>query len=67
MKIEHVAIWVQDIEAMKEFYVSYFDGQSNENIVMNQKDSNHISLNLEVGRDWKLCAGKILKKRGNLI
>lgn len=25
MKIEHVAIWVDDIEAMREFYLKYFD------------------------------------------
>lgn len=30
MKIEHVAIWVKDLEAMKSFYESYFNGQSNE-------------------------------------
>ena len=24
MKIEHVALWVKDIEAMKDFYVTYF-------------------------------------------
>ncbi len=30
MKIEHVAIWVNDLEGMKEFYELYFEGQSNE-------------------------------------
>lgn len=30
MRIEHVAIWVKDIEAMKKFYVTYFNGQANE-------------------------------------
>lgn len=30
MKIEHVAIWVNDLEGMKEFYESYFEGQSNQ-------------------------------------
>lgn len=25
MKIEHLAIWTDDIEAMREFYTSYFD------------------------------------------
>lgn len=30
MKIEHVAIWVKDLEAMKEFYTTYFHGKSNE-------------------------------------
>ncbi|MCC8155646.1 MAG: VOC family protein [Tannerellaceae bacterium] len=25
MKIEHVAIWVEDIEKMRQFYLTYFD------------------------------------------
>lgn len=30
MKIEHVAIWAKDIEALKSFYEKYFDAQSND-------------------------------------
>lgn len=30
MKIEHIAIWVKDLEKMKAFYESYFNGKSNE-------------------------------------
>lgn len=29
MRIEHVAIWVSDLEAMKTFYEKYFNGKSN--------------------------------------
>lgn len=25
MRIEHIALWTDDIEAMREFYMSYFD------------------------------------------
>ena len=25
MKVEHIAYWVEDIEAVKEFYLNYFD------------------------------------------
>ena len=25
MQIEHLALWVQDMEAMKDFYLNYFD------------------------------------------
>ncbi|WP_080874474.1 VOC family protein [Oceanobacillus timonensis] len=28
MKIEHVAIWVKDLEAMKHFYETYFNGSA---------------------------------------
>ncbi len=30
MKIEHVALYVKDIEATKRFYITYFDATSNE-------------------------------------
>ncbi len=29
MKIEHVAIWVKDLEEMKKFYTTYFEGTAN--------------------------------------
>ncbi|MEL6650582.1 MAG: VOC family protein [Bacteroidota bacterium] len=30
MKIEHLAIWTQDLEGMRAFYERYFEAQSNE-------------------------------------
>lgn len=30
MKIEHLAIWVQDLEKMKAFYTRYFGGKAGE-------------------------------------
>lgn len=30
MKIEHVAIWVRDLEISREFFETYFDAQSGE-------------------------------------
>ena len=30
MKIEHIAIWVKDLEKMKDFYLHFFDMESNE-------------------------------------
>ncbi len=29
MKIEHIAIWVNDLEAMRTFYTKYFNGKAN--------------------------------------
>ena len=29
MKIEHLAIWVKDLEAMKDFYCNYFQATAN--------------------------------------
>lgn len=33
MKIEHIALWVDDIEAMREFYLDYFDTTCNNKYV----------------------------------
>jgi lactoylglutathione lyase len=30
MKMEHIAVWTYKLEEMKDFYVRYFDGVSNE-------------------------------------
>lgn len=30
MKIGHLAIWVQDLETVRDFYIKYFDMQCNE-------------------------------------
>lgn len=33
MKIEHLAIWVDDLEKMREFYLNYFNVTSNEKYI----------------------------------
>ena len=33
MKIEHIAIWAKDIEALKEFYIKYFGAVANEKYI----------------------------------
>ena len=30
MKLEHIAIWTDNVELLRNYYVSFFDGQSNE-------------------------------------
>jgi lactoylglutathione lyase len=37
MKIEHLAIWVEDLEGMKNFYVNYFEIQCGERYLNAQK------------------------------
>ncbi|GAA4824369.1 VOC family protein [Algivirga pacifica] len=38
MKIEHLAIWVNDLERMKAFYEHYFDGEAGEKYHNPQKN-----------------------------
>lgn len=40
MKIEHLAVWVSDLELMKAFYEKYFDAKANE-IYHNPKKGFH--------------------------
>ncbi|MDN5200867.1 VOC family protein [Fulvivirgaceae bacterium BMA10] len=37
MKIEHIAIWVRDLERMKSFYTTYFNGLANDRYVNQSK------------------------------
>lgn len=30
MTLEHIAIWTDNIEVLKEYYIKYFDGKSND-------------------------------------
>ncbi len=40
MRIHHIAIWTFRLEEMKEFYVRYFKGTSNEKYVNPKKGLN---------------------------
>lgn len=37
MKIEHIAIWVKDLELMREFYQKYFNARSNDKYINSKK------------------------------
>lgn len=37
MKINHLAIWAKDLEALKNFYIQYFDATANEKYVNSTK------------------------------
>lgn len=38
MRIEHIAIWVKDLELMKDFYVKYFNCVSNDKYINTKKN-----------------------------
>lgn len=37
MKIEHLAVWVKDLEAMKDFYCRYFQATANDKYINSSK------------------------------
>lgn len=49
MKIEHIAIWVKDLEKMRAFYCSYFGAASNKKYINNKKGFSSYFLSFEEG------------------
>lgn len=49
MKIEHIAIWVSDLEATKTFYEKYFNAKSNTFYHNKSKDFTSCFLSFESG------------------
>lgn len=47
MKIEHIAIWVKDLEKVKDFYVKYFNMNCNEKYTNSQKKFSSYFLSFE--------------------
>ncbi len=49
MKIEHLAIWTNQLEEMKDFYCKYFDGTSNNKYVNHKKEFESYFISFEEG------------------
>jgi lactoylglutathione lyase len=49
MKLEHVAIWTEDLERLKNYYVKYFGGKSNDKYFNPVKNFESYFLTFESG------------------
>ena len=49
MILEHVAIWTDDLEALKDYYVKYFDGTPNEKYINEKKNFQSYFLTFDSG------------------
>lgn len=49
MKIEHIALWVQDLEIMKEFYTKYFVANAGDKYHNPQKNFSSYFLSFSTG------------------
>ncbi len=49
MKIEHIAIWTANLERLKDYYVKYFDGVSNEKYTNEKKQFSSYFISFETG------------------
>ncbi|AUJ60874.1 VOC family protein [Bacillus velezensis] len=59
MRIEHAAIWVKDLERMKEFYEKYFGAKANDLYHNEKKDFKSYFLTFDSG-----CRLELMKKGG---
>ncbi|MBW3695826.1 glyoxalase [Vibrio sp. T187] len=54
MRIEHIAIWTQNLELMKSFYQKYFNAQANPKYVNSAKGFSSYFLSFESGARLEL-------------
>ena len=56
MTLEHVAIWTDQLEVLKDFYVTYFDGVSNSKYINSSKQFHSYFLTFESGARLELMS-----------
>ena len=53
MRIEHIAMYVNDLEKVRDFFIKYFQAVSNEGYHNKTTDFRSYFLTFDDGRDWK--------------
>ena len=49
MKINHIALWTNQLEELREFYTKYFDGRTTEKYINPQKGFESYFMRFEEG------------------
>jgi len=62
MNIAHIAIWTNDLEAMKDFYCKYFNGKSNEKYINPTKGFESYFIRFESGPQLELMRKQTINK-----
>jgi catechol 2,3-dioxygenase-like lactoylglutathione lyase family enzyme len=62
MNIAHIAIWTKDLEAMKDFYTRYFNGESNGKYINPIKRFESYFISFEGGTQLELMHKKSVDK-----
>ena len=65
MKIEHIAIWVKDLEKMRCFYELYFDGKANMKYKNTKKEFESYFIAFEDGARLELMHSPALAEKNN--
>lgn len=67
MKIEHIAIWVEDLEKMKAFYLKFFDLKNNEKYINPHKKFSSYFLSFSSGARIELMHKPELPKNTDIF
>jgi lactoylglutathione lyase len=67
MKIDHLALWVQDLEKMKAFYEKYFNGKSNEKYHNPNKNFQSYFIKFPFGARIELMNNPDVKKESSAL
>ena len=62
MRIEHLAIWAKDIEALRAFYLKYFGASSNDRYVNPTKQFQSYFLSFPKGQGGTGCRLELMQK-----
>ncbi|MBP2618973.1 VOC family protein [Chryseobacterium jejuense] len=65
MKIEHIAVWVKDLEKTRAFYQKYFGAVSNEKYVNPMKNFQSYFLSFENGCRLEIMTRPDISESGN--
>lgn len=65
MNIAHIAIWTNDLEAMKDFYTLYFKGKSNQKYINATTQFESYFISFESGTSLELMHKKSVNKPVN--
>ena len=65
MKIEHIAIWVENLNVMRDFYIEYFNAKSNDLYHNSRKEFKSYFLTFDSGARIELMHKPQLQKLTN--
>ena len=63
MKIEHIAIWTDDIERLKDFYIKYFNGKANKKYINPKKKFESYFIEFESGARIEIMKKPLVKAK----
>lgn len=65
MKIEHIALWTEDLEKLKDFYIEYFQAESNEIYTNTKKGFQSYFLSFKEGARLELMKRVDIQRHPN--